>query len=115
MKPPVRPGYRRAPKRLDDETPAHQYELPEDMYRHQYFEVLECVTGEISRRFQQKDFNIVSTMESVLLNGANGSATDSPIPTELTDMYSKDINMDRLKVQLAIVPDLIKCSLPDVK
>ena len=96
---PVLPRYRRLPKRVDDGSQQHKYNDPKVMYRQQYFEAIDKVKGEISSRFQQKrGMPVAAALESILLNAFVSDAID--IPEHIVQLYSKDIEFDRLKVQL---------------
>ena len=50
---PVLPRYKRIPKHLDDGTEPHRFTAVKDYYRALYFEVLDLLVCEISRRFDQ--------------------------------------------------------------
>ena len=60
---PVLPRKRKIPRRVNDGADLHQYPTPEDYHRQQYFQVLDEVTNELSRRFDQMDIRIVAEME----------------------------------------------------
>ena len=70
--PPVLARRKRLPKRIDDGSPQHVFTTVEDMYRKEYFEALDCVKGELERRFQQDNFHFVRAIESILILSANG-------------------------------------------
>ena len=55
-----------------DGAPSIQPVTPADLYCRKYFEVLDVVCEEIKRRFDQKDLKVVTDMESLLLDSANG-------------------------------------------
>ena len=69
---PCLPRHRKAPKRYDGGEPARRYVNPKERYRQAYFEALELAAGEVERRFDQADLNIVKEIEMVLLSAANG-------------------------------------------
>ena len=103
---PILPRYRKMPRWLDEGDQPHRYQAPKDKYRHAYFEVLELVSGEIERRFDQADFKTIQSLESLLLKAANGKIVE---PDELVLKYlGRDINKDRFTAQLLMVGDLIK-------
>ena len=52
---PVLPRKQKLPRRVNDGADPHHHTCPKDFYRQQYFEVLDGVTNELSRRFDQKD------------------------------------------------------------
>ena len=100
---PILPRYRRVPRRLDGGAHPHRFTCPEDRNRHAYFEVLEQACGETENRFNQSDLSVVSDIESLLVDAANGEDV-SEIPTVLTKY---NIDIARLKTQLRILPDTI--------
>jgi len=108
---PSLPRSRKRPRRYDSGDDPHCYREPKDRYRHLYFEVLELASGEIERRFNQSDFNIIQDLECVLLNAGNGEKVG---PGEALMTYlEKDINKDRFLSQLAMLADMIKTAFSD--
>lgn len=111
--PPCLPRYKRAPKRLDDGSKPHRYGSPEAYHRHLFFELLELVNGEISKRFDQKSMAVPRAIEKVLLDACSTSREDSSstelpvIPTEVTELYQRDLDMKKLARQLLLLPELI--------
>ena len=111
---PTLPCQRKRPRRLDDGASPHRYETPKDRHRHMYFEVTELTSGEVEKRFIQKDLSIVNEIESTLIEFANGN-TEKSISPEL-EMYLKDdFELARLKIQLSMLPDAIKTSSMGIK
>jgi len=49
------------------EADLHHFQTPAEMYRQQYFLVLDEVVNEINRRFDQENLNIVIDIEKLLL------------------------------------------------
>ena len=103
---PVLPRKRKIPKRVNDGADPHQHLCPKDWYRQQYFEALDEVTNELSRRFDQKDIQTVVEMEKLLLS-ASVSGKDIVIPEIVENTYQNDFQMEHLKAQLKMLPDLI--------
>ena len=69
---PGLPRYRKAPKRIDNGSKNHQFNIPEDYFRVQYYEVLEFLKADLERRFCQNTFNLISGIETYILAAANG-------------------------------------------
>lgn len=106
MEKPCLPRYKHVPKRIDEgRSESHRFEAPKEYFRQQYFECLDLVIGELERRFHQKNSNTVRDIECLLLNGANG-AEPCNIPESVTKLYSEDIAIDKLSVQLRLLPSL---------
>ena len=55
------------PRRLDSGTSSHEFESPKEYFRQKYFKVLDIVTNEIQRRFDQKDFCVASDLEQLMV------------------------------------------------
>ena len=104
--PPTLPRQRQVPKRIDDGAEAHQFTTVEEYFRMQYFEVLDLLSGELNRRFQQPSFKFLEEMECLLIQSCNG---EHVIPSEeFSSMYGKDLQMDRLSSQLTMLSDLVR-------
>ena len=101
--PPVLPRKRQLPKRIDDGAPQHVFTAVEDLYRKEYFEAIDCVKGELERCFHQDNFLFVRSIEAVLISSANGRPFS--LDEKFKDVYSKDIDMERLHLQLQMLPD----------
>ena len=71
-------------------------------------------SSENERRFDQQDLHIIGKMEQLLLDACNGE--DSSTSNSFSDVmhYLKgDVDYDRLKVHLSMLPDLIKTVYKD--
>ena len=101
---PLLPRYRRMPKRLDVGSEAHRYEDAKSLHKQQYFEAMETVKGEIDKRFhQERGMQIAAVLEKMLLGAFDGKFD---LPDEISK-YSKDLNVEKLKIQLQMLPDLL--------
>ena len=107
-KPPSLARQRKAPARLDDGVPGHCFSSPKAFHRQQYFEVLDLVCQELLRRFDQKSFSLLRDIEQLLLKAANGN--NFVIKETISDIYAGDLDLERLELQLKMLPDLVKCS-----
>ena len=67
---------------------------------------MESLPGELTRRFDQKGFCLTSKIEAVILNSCIGQACH--LPDEVSTLYSKDLNLERLQVQLSMLPDVVR-------
>ena len=106
---PVLPRYRRPPRRLDDGADPYAFTTPKDYYRRQYFEVLDFIKEELSRRFDQKSLALPKAVKQLLLNASQDSDDMAiSIPDVIVNAYSRDIDIAKLKRQLLMLPDLIK-------
>ena len=103
---PVLPRQRKLPKRLDNGADSYEFQSPKDYFRQKYFEVLDIVTNEINRRFDQRDFCVASDLEKMIIDAANGNV--NTIPETVRSMYEKDLDMSRLFTHLNMLPDIVK-------
>ena len=104
---PKLPRYRKMPKRLDEGGSPHRYSNPKDKYRHDYFEVFELASGEIKRRFEQSDMSTIVQLEMLLISAANSTMANE-IPETVSAYLGSDVDVERLKVQLLMLPDMVK-------
>ena len=107
-KPPSLGRQRKAPARLDVGASGHCFSSPKTLHRQQYFEVLDLVYQELLRRFDQKSFSLLRDIEQLILRAANGN--NFVIKETISDVYAGDLDLERLELQLKMLPDLVKCS-----
>ena len=55
---------------------------------------------------------MIREIESLLLKSANGTCSDT-LPQEMVNLLEGDADVERLKVQLCMLPDLIKTELEE--
>ena len=105
---PVLPRYKRPPKRLDSGVSPHRFVTPQDYYRVQYFEVLDLVSEELTRRFDQASLALPKALEQLLIEASNHpDEMKLSVPEIVVEDYSRDCNMQKLDRQLQMLPDLI--------
>lgn len=107
---PVLPRYRKRPRNVDEGSHPHRFSSPKDLYRQAYYEVLDLAVGELQKRFEQSDLNIVRDIETLLINSANGNGKDAVDIAKETEEYlvAHHVDIARLRVQLPMMPDAIK-------
>ena len=103
---PVLPRKRNIPRRINDGADPHQYETPEEFHRQHYFQALDEVTSELSRRFDQQDIKIVAEVEKMLLSAACCDK-ELVVPEIVQKTYQKDIQVEPLQALLKLIPDLV--------
>ena len=87
---------------------ANIFTSPKHYFRQLYFEVLDTVAGELRHRFQHdRGLPVAAALENLLLCATRLSAADISLPSEL-EIYSQDVDLRKLTVQLKMVPDLIR-------
>lgn len=83
----------------------------EDMYRKEYFDIIDSTIGGLEKRFLQPSFDHVRNIEAVLMGSANGKA--ATLTNEFVSLYADDIDMEKLKLQLNLLPDAVKTVSPN--
>ena len=106
---PKLPRNHKLPKRLDSGSSAHQYQSAKDLYRHAYYEALDLVSEEVTRRFEQEDLFIIKEIEVLMIKCANGDFQDI-VPESIKDFLKDDVDLARLRIQLCMLPDMIKAA-----
>ena len=102
---PTLPRQKRIPRRLDDGASNHVYSSPKEYYQQQYYQVLDVLTEEMTRRFDQPTFTLLREMENLVIQSCNGI---SVIPSSsFKGLYGSDMKMDSLMTQLSMLPDVV--------
>ena len=104
VKEPKLPKLRKVPKRIDGGAESHVCQTPKKHYRRIFFEVIDCISGEITNRFDQPSFTFIQSVEEILIDAANGKEVQ--IPPAVTECYRNDLDFDRLSQQLRSLHDL---------
>ena len=68
---------------------------------------MERVKGEITRRFQEQGMPLDAALEKTMLRAFD---CEYSIPDE-TSLYSKDMNIDKIKIQIQMLPDLLSLTI----
>ena len=76
------------------------------MYRKKYFDIIDSTIGGLKKRFIQPSFDHVRNIEAALMGSANGKA--ATLTNEFVSLYADDIDMEKLKLQLNLLPDTVK-------
>ena len=101
----VLPRPKKMPKRHDGGGSSHIYENPEQFYRQKYYEVTDLVIAEIQRHFNQPTLTLLKEMETLLIESCNGKSVQ--LSSTIEELYQADLNIEKLKLQLAMLPDVI--------
>lgn len=91
---------------FDEGENPHHYIEPKYRYHHIYFEAIELV-ARVVERFDQPDLRY---LEILLLHTVNGElhAGQGYLSDALSSYIKGDVDQARLKVQLLMIPDMIK-------
>jgi len=61
---------------LNDGAPNHHFHIPEDYFRQQYFEFIDLLSAELSKRFSQPTFCVLWEIEEMIIGSCNGYTHD---------------------------------------
>lgn len=112
---PILPRYRRRPSRYESGSEQHNYEMPKDYHRHQYFEACDLLYAELNDRFQNQLCSPIIAIERTLIKAANGEEFQSYIEQLMKSYYKDDVKLSDLRRHLLVLPDVVKKQLPQVK
>ena len=112
---PVLPRYRRPPAKLDDGYAPHRHGSPKDHYRAQYYEACDLIQTALDIRFNQEKLKPVANVEKLVLAAANTQDFSEHLTGLQASCYRADLDIDRLRHQLHMVPEVINQALPIVK
>ena len=91
---------------IDEGSVGFHPETPREYFRWLYFEALDIVTSEIVQRFKKGGLRVLGEIENILIPSCNGKLRKPS--KEFIDMYSGDLDFERLMPQLSMLPELIK-------
>ena len=109
---PILPRHCKLPKRLDSGSSTHQYQSAKDLHHHAYYEALDLVSEEVTRRFEQEDLFIIKEIEMLMIKYSNGNFEDA-VPENVNNFLKDDVDLSRLQIQLRMLPNLIKIAFND--
>ena len=104
---PILPRQRRAPGRLDDGAPPHQFTSTADFYWPLYFEVFYIALQALDKRFKSDTLNRIARAESLLTNGIP-HADNGSVLNEIISFYGNDIHAERLRLHINMLHDIIQ-------
>ena len=111
ISPPVLPRSRQPPRRYNSGTQEYTHPSPKELYRQQYYEVIDLLVNEMDRRFDQETFSILQEMETLLIESCNGM---KPTPSSrFSSIDNDDFDIDRLSHQLEMLQDLVTTANED--
>lgn len=107
---PTLPRQRKIPKRIDhaENETNHIYETVRDYYRQLFFEAYDLVINELSRRFSKETLSMLGEIENLLISSFVDLEGSSQLSNGILQLYSGDIDAEKLKVQLQMLPGLLK-------
>ena len=101
---PILPRNRRVPPSVEVGISAGENpSTPKDYYRRIYFEALDVIMETITERFDQPGYLVYKDLQTLLLDAANGREISEEAFQTVRTLYTKDFNVDVLKMQLNIL------------
>ena len=105
---PVLPCQRRHPRKIDSNSAGH--DLSPTLESSIYYEALDTVTTELKHRLcQEHGMPVAAKLEKLLVSAANTTINRE---SDITDIYSKDLDAVHLATQLQILPQLLHTCSP---
>ena len=104
---PILPRVRRPPKRVDSGSSPSTFPSPKDYFRKIYFEFLDNIKGEITKRFDQKNFYLYLKAEQLVLKAASTGEILEDNLSKTFKHFDQDFDHSRLRNQLAVLHDLV--------
>ena len=109
------PRKRSQPKRITDyygyvNQPDQDFMTEKDMFRAYYFQCYDVVTNAIEKRFDQPDYKMYGNMETIVTSKSTADLFDEQVFTDgssFRSLYADEIDMDKLEIQLKILPALL--------
>lgn len=108
---PTLPRQRKIPRRIDNGSENHT-SSPKEFFHCRYFEVLDVLKGELTRRFDQPTFAILREMEKISIDSCNDEK-NIVLSTEIKTLYANSLDMNKLIIQLSILSSVIEASNND--
>jgi hypothetical protein len=106
------PRQRKVSKKVDDTGTNHVFDAdtPHIYYRQQYYALIDAIIGQMQTRFNQASLELLSNIESMLLDAANGRLQSTATVTlpEALQLYDKILDMDKLSSQLPMLRAVIE-------
>ena len=91
----------------------HHFQSSKEFHRVQCVEAIDTCMAALEERFDQEIYSVLTNIETVLINAANGR------PFELNEavesLYKDDLDFDQLNAELKILEGIISQRLPEVK
>ena len=114
VSPPTLPQRRKVPRRFEvGESASEHPSTAQDHYRKIYFEVIDLVTSAIKDRFEQKGFQMLQKLETVL---TVQQPQQSDMIKDVVSFYGADLNHPvRLQTQLNALHTGTERSLTDLE
>ena len=89
---------------------------PADVFRKEYFEVIDVIIGELDKRFDQGVLKIPRHTQKLLLSAANWTThVDLPVNEKVLTFYKDDVNSEQLFRKLRMLLDLMRTKAGEYK
>ena len=108
---PTVPRVCRPPRQVDSGFSPSTFSSPKNYFRKIYFEFLDGMKGEITKRFDQKSFYLYLRAEQLILKAVSTGEILGDNLRETCQHFDLDFDQSRLKNQLAVLHDLVSPTL----
>lgn len=100
------PRQRRTSSRYNDGGADHVFNTPAELYHKDYYDAFDVVIAELNRHFDLPAYSVMKEIESLLLQSFHGARVS--FSDHFCKLYRDELNFERLKLQLMMLPDLLK-------
>ena len=85
------------------------FETPKEYYRKTYYEVIDIIVQELSRRFDEVSLRLVMQIESTLLMTVNTKGPETiTVDEKILNFYKHDLDEGKLLRQIRMLPDFVQ-------
>ena len=98
---PTLPRRSKAPRRYETGSEGYVHASPKELYRKEYFSVLDLVVNYIKDRFHQPGYGVYQQLQELLLKAAGKRNYESELQF-VAQFYRDDINLPVLESQLEL-------------
>ena len=114
---PVLPRLPRPSRQVDRGDEPACFKSPKDYFCKSYFEVIDNIVGEMSRRFDQQNFETYIKAEQLLLEAACSGQVNENMLDDVCTHFGDDLDKIRLRNQLTVLHDAMgstKLAMKDI-
>jgi len=110
---PCLPRPRKIPRKLQHgNAQQHVIGSISEHFKLQFYEAIDAIISELQHRFDSESYYLLAEIEKTILQAANEKIIN--ISDRIKDLYSADLKMTGLEVELRILPGIIKELKPDI-
>ena len=107
---PALPRVHRPPRWLDSGSDPHRFSSPKEYYKRANYEFADTLNGELNKRFCQKNYELYTKDEQLLLTAATTEDVMTENMKEVCGHFVEDLD-ERLQNQLSVLSDVAEGGL----